>query len=603
MTDELGILPMIVLLFSGGFGAVVRFSQIAKWGAVGAGLLFGVALLLSPDDIRCSIPLFEIDKVCFGLSFCFGMVETVICLIISAILCCLHFADGILTNKNRSESKLWPLNIFVFFMCMAVFSNNLFQFYVAVEAMGLISTMIVGLGNGAILQATRVFAFNKFASLLFLVAVVIIAFHAGGLEFENVVSAYSGGGSKKFLWPSTFLMVACLCKGAQIPFSHWLVDAVKANTSASILIHSGTIVGVGIIFITKFHFMFEQFELLPFLMVVFGACTFTLMAFRAAIHNNVKKIMARLTASSTGSMFIACGLKMYSLSTLTFVCHALFKAALFMGFAHLISLTAGEQNIYKIGSIKNKSPKLTGMIWGVFAIAVGLPFAPGFFAKVPFIASIQTVDAPFLTIVNVAGNILATVALFRLVMITLYGGVFGMSEITLPTVANQNKCNLIPVWSLVIVSILGSLYAWSMYSRGNLRLCEFEIEHARSAPDCFMAGAEEMIQIVMSVVAVLLIARFSRAKAVIQILRFVAILNGGGIHERFCGFVAGVTLSVAKTINIFNEAIGNIARASGYRLLRSVNVTLSGAHQQLVAAHVIWVIFGLTLLVAIAICC
>jgi NADH:ubiquinone oxidoreductase subunit 5 (subunit L)/multisubunit Na+/H+ antiporter MnhA subunit len=247
MSSGLRLLPLIILLLSGGCGIIAKTFQLAKYGAIAACVLFIVASSSgSSVGATATLSLFKIGKISFGLSFCFGEVETIVCAVVSAILCCLYSARSIELIDKHVDRKFGILNVFVCFMCVAIFSKNLFQFYVAVEALGVISATIVGMEKRATYQATRVFAFNKFASLLFLMALIMIARSAGSLEFADIEALYSNGNASSLFWPSALLLGACLCKGAQVPFSYWLVDAAKANTFASILIHSGTSLASGL---------------------------------------------------------------------------------------------------------------------------------------------------------------------------------------------------------------------------------------------------------------------------------------------------------------------------------------------------------------------
>ncbi|MDR1609614.1 MAG: hypothetical protein LBR78_02025 [Holosporales bacterium] len=594
MSDVLRLLPLIILLLSGGCGILVKTFQLAKYGAVVACVLFIMSSLSSDPTVAFSI--FKIGKVDFGLSFYFGEVETIVCAVVSAILCCLYFARSIELIDKQVERKFGILNIFVFFMCMAVFSKNLFQFYVAVEAMGVISAMIVGLEKRATHQATRVFAFNKFASLLFLAALVIIACNAGSLEVVDIEALYAKGNANALLWPSALLVIACLCKGAQMPFSYWLVDAAKASVFASILIHSGTIVGIGIIFISKFHFMFSVFQPLQWAMVLSGICTSVLMACYATVHNNIKKIMACLTAASVGSMFVACGLGMYSLAMLGFLVHALFKATLFMVLAYLISVTAGEQNILRMGGIKSAAPRLNDVMWLAFMMAVGFPLLPGFFAKIPFMASIQLSNVPLLLTANVVGNIFATMAAFRLITIAMYGK-SRMDDTTLSMVSRSSERDMRPIWLLMAISVFGSFVVWSMYGWGELHFGTAGVLHVRNIFDYFIENIEELCQIAVSIVIVLLLMRFSGTKWVKRTLSFMTVLNRSRVYQHFCDYTTRIVLCIMKVCDVINTTLDSAMYMRSYKLLRSTSIALSRAHPNLLAAHVVWIITGLLVVV------
>ncbi|MDR1332858.1 MAG: hypothetical protein LBJ69_00390 [Holosporales bacterium] len=598
--NELKVLSLLMLFVSGGCGAAFSMFRTAKYGAIISCIAL-VASVMLDGGAAISFQWFSINKMHLVLSFGFGSTETIISSIITAILCCLYFARKIECIDKAVNAKFGALNIFVGCMCVAVFSQNLFQFYVAVEAMGILSAVIVGLEKGAATNASRVFAFNKFASLLFLISLIIIALSAKSLEFVDIQKLYSGNCSGGLFWASALLVVSCLCKGAQVPFSYWLIAAAKANIFASILIHSGTIVGLGIIFITKCHFLFSPFPILQEVMIVSGIVTAILMAGYATVYNNIKEIMACLTASSIGSMFVACGLSMHTIAVLAFTCHALFKATLFLGFAYLIAATAGEKNILKMGGLKNEASKLSDIIWITFIMAVGIPLLPGFFAKVPFLASLQLTEMPLLVIANVVANMFATMALFRIIVVAMYGK-SRMDDLTLSMVSNSNAYNMKPIWLVIAISIFGSFVAWSSCVSGKLHFGEAGVARVRDAFDYFLENVGEVCQIAASIIIVLLFMRFSRSKYVDAVLEtFMKILMRNKFHKRFCGLCTLTMLKILRGFDEANVAIANILNVRSYRALRGAGIALSNAHRKLLAAQVIWIILGLALILAAAI--
>ncbi|MDR3030957.1 MAG: hypothetical protein LBU35_01055, partial [Holosporales bacterium] len=138
----------------------------------------------------------------------------------------------------------------------------MFQFFVGIEAMGLISAIFVSLEKNAVENSIRTLVFNKFASLMFLMGIFLIAININSFDFSVIKQYCESGRSSVLFLPTCLILISVLCKGAQFPFSYWLLDAVKANIFASIIIHSATIIAVGILFIAKCYSLFESFSIL-----------------------------------------------------------------------------------------------------------------------------------------------------------------------------------------------------------------------------------------------------------------------------------------------------------------------------------------------------
>src|ERR1019366_4068648 len=81
---------------------------------------------------------------------------------------------------------------------------------------------------------------NQIGGLAILVAIFFITYNGyGEATFSNLLAHSSATG---ILLPLALLCVAALVKGAQMPFSKWLLGAMVAPTPVSALLHSSTMV-------------------------------------------------------------------------------------------------------------------------------------------------------------------------------------------------------------------------------------------------------------------------------------------------------------------------------------------------------------------------
>ncbi len=101
----------------------------------------------------------------------------------------------------------------------------------------------------------------------------------------------------------------------------------------------------------------------------------------AVAQNDIKKILAYSTVSQLGFMFMAMGAGAFSTGIFHVTTHAFFKALMFLGAGAVIHGMHDEQDITKMGGLKNKM-KITFLTFLMGGIAIsGIPPFSGFFSK------------------------------------------------------------------------------------------------------------------------------------------------------------------------------------------------------------------------------
>lgn len=589
------LLPLALLFLSGICCTAFNMFKVGKYGAIVSSFLFVVALFFEHKIIKFN--WFFISDFAIDFSFNFSETSVLICAIISSILVCLYMARSISFFDNSIERKFGILNIFIFFMCLAILSDNIFQFYIGVESLGLISAILVGMEKNAEKEATKVFLFNKFASVIFLVSISILVLITKSFDISKISEICLTNSAIGLFFPACLLLISCFCKGAQMPFSYWLLDAVKANTFASILIHAGTIVAVGIIFISKFYFIFECFPILKKTMIAVGICTAFWMACCALANDNIKKIIACLTASSAGIMFVSCGVGGYSLAILYFICHAFFKSMLFLSFAYLMSAMSGEKSLSKLGGIASLAPKVTDIIWVSFLCAAGFPFLSGFFAKISFIGTVDLSEMGFLSISSISINLLSIAAMFRMLMKALYGD-SKSDELTLSRSSKSNLYDIKSFWFLTCISIFGSFSIWSIFEWGDLHFGYAGIVYVRNAVDYFFENVSSISQIGLSIFIVLKFEKFSKlAGKNIDIGIAISLFRKNEIYEYFCNLLKNIVMCFTKLLDSMYRKIAHIINFWSFKLFYCVGKILLNLHRKVLSSQIIWILFGIAVVI------
>jgi NADH-quinone oxidoreductase subunit L len=180
-----------------------------------------------------------------------------------------------------------------------------------------------------------------------------------------------------------------------MPLQVWLPDAMEGPTPVSALIHAATMVAAGIYMLCRVN-MLMMLDALTVIMWT-GTITALYAALCAIVQRDIKKVLAYSTLSQLGYMVAAFGLgsnipgqdgggtpvlaaggaaAMFHLTT-----HAFFKALLFLGSGSVIIGCHHEQDIFKMGGLRQKMPvTFFTFTIGVLAI-IGMPFLAGFFSK------------------------------------------------------------------------------------------------------------------------------------------------------------------------------------------------------------------------------
>ncbi len=573
--------PLGLLLFSGIGTITLNRLWIGKVGAIFSLLSF---IMLSFWEQKITkVNWFHFLNFEFNFSFNFGQIEILLCLIINIILLCLYYTISTICFEKDVYRKFGILNVFIFFMCLAILSNNLIQFYVAIEALGLISAFLVSIEKGAETEATKVFIFNKFASILFLIGTTLLVIETNSFDISEICKKNIS------LLSACLFLFACCCKGAQMPFSYWLIDAVKANIFASILIHAGTIIAIGIIFIAKFSFIFEQFLILKQSMYVVGMATSIYMGFCALAHNNIKKIVACLTASSAGIMFIACGLGEYSVAVLYLICHAFFKSMLFLAFAYLISAMSGEKNINRMGGIARIAPKVTSIVWISFLFASGFPLLTGFFPKIALSGIIQNTDSNIFLVATILANLLNIMAIFRMLFQSIYGDTKA-DEMTFFRASKSNEYTFIPFWSLATISMLFSFVVWKIFKVGLLGFGDEEMTYI--SENYLQDSLNILLQIILAMSSIAIFEKSINNRIGEKIALLIR------KHKLYKRTVRAIVNTVMRSAGIFDAWCHQIAHAGNvetFKELYNAGNFLKTAHINCLQNHIVWMLFGMTL--------
>lgn len=278
------------------------------------------------------------------------------------------------------------LNLFLGSMLVLVLGDGPVVMFVGWEGVGLCSYLLIGFyseDRNNVLAGNKAFIVNRIGDMGFVLGLSFLFWGIGSHGFDYL----SLKANTHLLTPGIALTVCLLLfvgatgKSAQIPLYVWLPDAMAGPTPVSALIHAATMVTAGVYMVARFSFLYAHVELAGSIVAWIGMLTALLAAIFGMFQEDIKKILAYSTVSQLGYMFAGVGVAAYSAGIFHVFTHAFFKALLFLGAGSVICALHHEQNIWKMGGLKNKMPKTyITMVIGALALAGCPPFS-GFFSK------------------------------------------------------------------------------------------------------------------------------------------------------------------------------------------------------------------------------
>jgi len=156
---------------------------------------------------------------------------------------------------------------------------------------------------------------------------------------------------------------------------------MEGPTPVSALIHAATMVTAGVFLLARCSPLFEFAPYALFIVTLVGAMTAFFAASTGLLQNDLKRVIAYSTCSQLGYMIFACGLSNYSVGVFHLSNHAFFKALLFLGAGSVIHAVADEQDMRRMGGLRQIIPfTFSVMFIGSFAL-MGFPFLTGFYSK------------------------------------------------------------------------------------------------------------------------------------------------------------------------------------------------------------------------------
>src|SRR5476651_2235775 len=488
-------LPILGSAIAGLFGRVIgtRASEL-----VTTGLLFASCALslIAFNDVALEhhkyiiqiLPWIHSGDFAVDWTVRVDTLTAVMLVVVTGVSSLVHlYSIGYMAEDPSRPRFFSYLSLFTFAMLMLVTANNFLQLFFGWEGVGLASYLLIGFWYtrpSANAAAIKAFIVNRVGDFGFALGIFGIWAVFGTLDFDTVFAAAPhmvgtsfifGGHNVDILTTLCLLLfVGAMGKSAQLGLHTWLPDAMEGPTPVSALIHAATMVTAGVFMVCRLSPLFELSPVASQVVTLVGAATAFFAATIGLTQFDIKRVVAYSTCSQLGYMFFAAGVGAYSASMFHLMTHAFFKALLFLGSGSVIHCLHHEQDMRKMGGVKEKAPQTFILMWiGTLALSgIGVPFIfghgmgfSGFHSKDAILEAAYGAHSTVGQIaywLGIAGAFMTAFYSARLMFMTFYGKYRGDHH-TWDHAHESPAVMLIPLYVLAAGAVLAGFVAYPWF--------------------------------------------------------------------------------------------------------------------------------------------
>lgn len=387
---------------------------------------------------------FDVGGLNLDIAFWLDPLALVMVLIITGVGGLIHIYS---IGYMRDEPSYWRffgwLNLFTFAMLVLVLADNLWLMFVGWEGVGLCSFALIGFWYTDHVNTSagnKAFIVNRVGDVAFVIALysLFAGLDAAGhptlvvrdiARYAPLLADHSGYcGLPLITFVTLMLFLGATGKSAQIPLHVWLPDAMAGPTPVSALIHAATMVTAGIYMVARLNFLFSMAPATMLVIATVGAMTTLFAASIAVTQNDIKRVLAYSTLSQLGYMFAGVGVGAYADGVFHLMTHAFFKACLFLGAGSVIHAMGGEQDMRKMGGLREKLPITFWTFLAATLAICGIPPFAGFMSKDGIIWAAYAHGHTVIWALLLASAGITAFYMFRQVYLTFFGEFRGTQE-------------------------------------------------------------------------------------------------------------------------------------------------------------------------------
>jgi len=406
------------------------------------------------------------------------------------------------------------LNLFVFAMLVIVTAGNLVFLYLGWETVGLCSYALIGFWYEkpeAANAGAKAFVVTRLGDVAFGIAIALCWINLGHLSVSGINDSAASLGSQTAGIIGFLLLLAAIGKSAQLPLAVWLPDAMAGPTPVSALIHAATMVTAGVYLLMRFFPVIQGSPLVMALIACVGVITICFGALAALAQKDIKRILAYSTISQVGYMFLAVGAGDLAGSLFHLISHAFFKSLLFLAAGCVIHALHEEQDIFRMGGLRQKMPQLFWLFLAGTAALGAFPLTSGFFSKDRILLTVflhpQAIYKVLWAIAAMAA-IITPIYAFRLFFVVFFGQPHADRSQAPAPVSHPSVPNLMTwvLWPLAVLSLFAGFLNIPVNWAGNEWLAHYLAMVPGAAPELHASPEmESTIQLGSALITIVMV--------------------------------------------------------------------------------------------------
>ncbi len=268
-----------------------------------------------------------------------------------------------------------------------VVSDNILLLLVFWELTSLSSFLLIGYWSHTAegRQGARMaLAITGGGGLALMAGLLILGRIAGSYDLSVILTKTDlVQGDPLYLPMLILILLGAFTKSAQLPFQFWLPHAMAAPTPVSAYLHSATMVKAGLFLMARMWPVLAGTEAWFDIVATTGLATMVFAAAVALFKQDLKAILAYSTVSHLGliTFLLGLGTKAGAVAAMLHIlCHASFKAALFMGVG-IVDHAAHTRDMGRLGGLRHLMPVTCGIMVLAGLAMAGVPPLNGFLSK------------------------------------------------------------------------------------------------------------------------------------------------------------------------------------------------------------------------------
>ncbi len=415
-------LIITVSLVASTFVAKTRISFISLFSSGVFGTILSIYLLFFAENSWIKNVVIEFNM--YRLDLLVGYSSMTMVLILSTAMVSISLYS-IYYLKHRRDfidvGKYWRyLSLLFLILYFAIIVNDYILFIALLEiaTVFFILLIIVEKASHRARSVARLYmVVDIIASTLLITGFMIIYLETGSTSFTSIVH------SRKYIYPSIYIVTGFIIKSGLFPF-HWWLPRVHGEAPPPIsALASGFLASIGVYEILFLSTLAKEFinYTIVYLLLVIGLVSMLYGSSVALVQRDVKKLIAYSTIAHNGYIAFLLGLTnyiylkqgpgasivspiLYASILLYILGHSLAKMSLFL-IAGKLEVLLGARDMYKLGGLKKYMP-ITYIVSIITAFSlIGLPPTVSFLAKSIVHVALLKTSLSFITDVSIAGFI------------------------------------------------------------------------------------------------------------------------------------------------------------------------------------------------------